>query len=243
MSNTPKWLAAGALTIVFAAGVAAAVAAIATQRRDTSDQRVFAAAPQASQASQAPITELSPTSLPAATQPSTVAVPVTELAATEVPNPIPNELIDYPEFKRVVDAAEVERESKRLTETEFLTAMSEPGAVLLDVRSPAAFEQRHLRGAVNLPLTEWTVETLAQVIPAKDTKVLIYCNNNFRNIARTKIPPQALNLLSYTSLMAHGYTNIYELGPLLTIGTTTLPFEGTDVVIEVPSTEVPSTVG
>ncbi len=218
MSNTPKWLAAGALTIV----AVASVAAIAAQRSDTTDQRVFAAAPLA------PITELTPSST---------------RVGTEIPNPIPNELIDYPEFKRVVDAAEVERESKRLTEAEFLTAMSEPGAVLLDVRSPTAFEQHHLRGAVNLPLTEWTVATLAKAIPTKDTKVLIYCNNNFRDLARTKIAPQALNLLSYTSLMAHGYTNIYELGPLLTTGTTTLPFEGTLVPSEASNTPTPSAIG
>jgi phage shock protein E len=135
--------------------------------------------------------------------------------------------------------------------------MAEPTSVLLDVRSPGAFAQWHLRGAVNLPLTDWTVETLAQTIPSKDTKVLIYCNNNFTDAIRRKIPPQALNLLSYTSLMAHGYTNIYELGPALRIDTTALPIVGTwqwtvpnigvpttNVPdIEAPTTEVATTVG
>jgi phage shock protein E len=223
MSNTPKWLAVGALTIVVVTGIAA----VATQHRDN---RVSLGIPTAPQTL---ITE--PTTTTTALEPA-----LTEVAAT--PAPIPNELIDYPEFKRVVNEAEAERESKRLTEAEFLAAMAEPTSVLLDVRSPGAFAQWHLRGAVNLPLTDWTVETLAQTIPSKDTKVLIYCNNNFTDAILRKIPPQALNLLSYTSLMAHGYTNIYELGPALKVSATALPIVGTWQWV-VPGNDVPGNDG
>jgi phage shock protein E len=145
---------------------------------------------------------------------------------------IPNELIDYRGFKNIVAKAQVERETKRLSEADFLAAMKEPGTVLLDARSSYWFDQRHLRGAVSLPFTDWTNATLTKVIPTKNTKILIYCNNNFLGSQlsfATKAAPASLNLSSYTSLMAYGYTNIYELGPVLQVDDTLLPFEGREI--------------
>lgn len=148
---------------------------------------------------------------------------------------IPNELIDYRGFKNIVAKAEGERESKRLNEADFFAAMTEPGTVLLDARSSIWFEQRHLRGAVSLPFTDWTEATLAKVIPRKHAKILIYCNNNFLGSQlsfATKAAPASLNLSSYTSLMAYGYTTIYELGPVLDVKETVLPFEGREITAE-----------
>ena len=91
---------------------------------------------------------------------------------------------------------------------------------------------RHIKGAVNLPFTDFTADSLSRVIPAKDSKVLIYCNNNFLGspIAfASKTATASLNLSTYTSLISYGYTNVYELGPLLDVKSTVLPFEGTEV--------------
>jgi hypothetical protein len=70
------------------------------------------------------------------------------------------------------------------------------------------------------------------VIPAKDTKVLIYCNNNFENERanfRSKAPAVSLNIQTFINLHAYGYTNVYELAPLLDVKTTKIPFEGKSV--------------
>lgn len=147
-------------------------------------------------------------------------------------NTIPNELIDYPAFRNIVVAAEGPREASRLGEADFLAAMAQPGTVLLDARSSGAFALRHITGAVNLPYTDWTEAALATVIPNKTTRVLIYCNNNFLDSQisfATKAAPASLNLLSYTSLIAYGYTNIAELGPALSTDSTLLPFSGSEV--------------
>ncbi len=152
--------------------------------------------------------------------------------ASADPASTPNELIDYPAFKRIVVQAEGPREQSRLSEADFLAAMKEPTTILLDARSATAFDLRHISGAVNLPYTDWSEGALAKVVPSKDTKVLIYCNNNFLGSQRsfaTKAAPASLNLLSFTSLIAYGYTNIYELGPVLSTDTTLLPFSGTEV--------------
>ena len=146
--------------------------------------------------------------------------------------PIPNRLIDYKEFQKIVVASAAEREAHRLTEPQFIQAMAEGNAVLLDARTASKYDLRHIRGAVSLPFTDFTAETLAKVIPTKGTKVLIYCNNNFVGSPAafaSKVASASLNLSTYTSLKSYGYTNIYELGPLLDVHTTAIPFEGTEV--------------
>lgn len=146
--------------------------------------------------------------------------------------PIPNRLIDYNEFQKIVIASASERESHRLTEAQFVSAIADTNAVLLDARSASKYALRHIRGAVNLPFTDFTADSLAKTIPAKATKILIYCNNNFDGspIAfASKAPAASLNVSTYTSLRAYGYTNIFELGPLLDVHVTAIPFEGAEV--------------
>jgi phage shock protein E len=92
---------------------------------------------------------------------------------------IPNRLIDYLGFEKIVETSRTERESHRLTEEAFLAQMREPGVVVLDARSAAMYQLRHIDGAVNLPFTDFTAASLAKVLPAPETKILIYCNNNF----------------------------------------------------------------
>jgi hypothetical protein len=145
---------------------------------------------------------------------------------------IPNRLISYPAFLENARQAEAVRESRRLTEEQFLQAMSEPGVVLLDARSASKFKLRHLKGAVNLSLPDFTADELAKIIPAKNTKVLIYCNNNFLGSPASfpsKAPGASLNISTFVNLTTYGYTNVYELGPLVDVKTTELPFEGDEV--------------
>ncbi len=145
---------------------------------------------------------------------------------------IPNRLIDYGKFREIVLQSSEERESRRLTEAQFMAMLKEQGIVLLDARSESRYTLRHIKGAINLPFTEFTEESLAAVIPSKDTKILIYCNNNFEGSPTAfaaKAPAASLNLSTYTSLKAYGYNNVFELGPLLDIATTQIPFEGKEV--------------
>jgi hypothetical protein len=147
-------------------------------------------------------------------------------------NDIPNRLIDYNGFQKIVLESAKPRETNRLTEEQFIARMSEQDVVILDARSPAKFALRHIKGAINLPFTDFTAETLAQVIPSKASNILIYCNNNFEGSEAAfpgKMATASLNLSTYTSLRAYGYANIFELGPLLHVNTTKIPFGGTEV--------------
>jgi hypothetical protein len=152
---------------------------------------------------------------------------VTAVSSVLAANEIPNRLIDYREFEKIVFDVASDRESHRLTERQFLEAILDKDVVILDARSAS-----NVKGAVNLPFTDFTAATLNQVIPAKTTKILIYCNNNFEGSDTafpSKAPAASLNLSTYTSLRAYGYTNVFELGPLVNVHQSSIPFEGTEI--------------
>lgn len=145
--------------------------------------------------------------------------------------PIPNERIDYPGFIQIAQKTGPAREERRVTEEKFMELAGRPGAVLLDARSADKYALRHIRGAISLPFTDFTEASLAKVIPSKETLVLIYCNNNFRGSPAAfaaKSAAASLNISTYIALSTYGYTNVYELGPLLDVKTTAIPFEGTE---------------
>lgn len=146
---------------------------------------------------------------------------------------IGNAQIDYQGFRDIVVGSADAREQGRLDEAAFLQAMAAGDTVLLDARSADAYRLRHVRGAINLPFTDFTAERLAAIIPDAGTRILIYCNNNFadnQSAFPTKAPAASLNLATQASLRAYGYRNIQELGPFLDVATTQIPFDGDEVV-------------
>jgi hypothetical protein len=156
-----------------------------------------------------------------------LACPLVAAAAEPAANP----LIDYVAFERIVVDAGPQRESRRLDEAAFLAAMREPGVVLLDARSAERYAELHVEGAVNLPFTDFTADTLAAILPRPGTRVLIYCNNNFTGSPRafaTKAPAASLNLSTWAALRAYGYENVWELGPLVSVDDTQLPLVGSE---------------
>jgi hypothetical protein len=140
---------------------------------------------------------------------------------------IPNPAIDMPGFLRVASEAAEHRQSRRLTEEEFIRMSQEPGTVILDARSAEKYRELHVKGAINLSFPDITVDSLKTTFPDKNTRILIYCNNNFVGAEKpfpTKAPTASLNISTYISLYSYGYRNVYELGPLLDIKTSKLEF-------------------
>lgn len=146
------------------------------------------------------------------------------LAAQAVPD---NPAIDMPGFLRLAQEAAEHRQSRRLSEEQFLERMKAPGTIVLDARSRDRYELLHVAGAINLPFTDMTVESLARLIPDRSTPILIYCNNNFIG-AEEPFPEKrasaALNLSTYVTLYTYGYQNVWELGPLVELAESKLPF-------------------
>ena len=129
-----------------------------------------------------------------------------------------NPLIDYDAFAAHVAAVQRVRESRRISEAEFMRMAREPGTVVLDARSERLYALRHVKGAVNLSFPEFTEASLAHAIPRKDTRILIYCNNNFENDAPPVVLKRiqlALNIQTFINLYGYGYKNVYELGDVV----------------------------
>jgi hypothetical protein len=145
-------------------------------------------------------------------------------------DPIANPAIDMEAYLRVSQEAAQHRRTRRLTEADFLRMSREAGTIVLDARSKEKYDLLHIQGAVNLSFPDITVESLQRVLPDKSARILIYCNNNFRNAEApfpTKRPAASLNLSTYIGLYTYGYRNIYELGPQLDPKESKLPFEST----------------
>ena len=143
--------------------------------------------------------------------------------------PIINPAIDEAAYLRAVGDALGHRARRRLSETEFIRMSREPGTIVLDARSKAKFDELHVEGAINLSFPDIAVESLSQALPDKDARILIYCNNNFSGAEGafpSKLPSASLNLPTYVALYDYGYRNVYELGPLIDIAATAIPFEG-----------------
>jgi phage shock protein E len=75
------------------------------------------------------------------------------------------------------------------------------GALLIDVRSPAEFNSRHLPNAINLPV-EKIETTLPRRVSDKNQMLLLHCQSGMRSgVAKTKLAGlgyvKAFNLGSY----------------------------------------------
>jgi phage shock protein E len=137
---------------------------------------------------------------------------ITPLAAQGGGSP----LIDYNGFRDLTAEVQPYRSARLITMVDFIERAARKDVLVLDARSAAAFETGHLKGAVNLPLPDFTADALAEIIGGNQTReILIYCNNNFinnRNPVRTKALPLALNIQTFINLYGYGYKNVYELG-------------------------------
>jgi hypothetical protein len=118
-------------------------------------------------------------------------------APAEQASTVANPAIDMEGYLRVAAVAAAHRDTRRLSEEAFLRMSREPGTIVLDARSREKYDELHLAGAVNLSFPDIAVDTLRRALPDVTTRILIYCNNNFRNAEGpfpTKMPPASLNL-------------------------------------------------
>lgn len=148
--------------------------------------------------------------------------------ASEPKKPAANPAIDMEGYLRVSLEAAQHRETRRLAEDDFIRMSREAGIIVLDARSRAKYDLLHIKGAINLSFPDITVESLKRTIPDKATRVLIYCNNNFKDAEEpfpSKLPSASLNLSTYIALYNYGYRNVYELAPQIDPKKSKLTFE------------------
>lgn len=158
--------------------------------------------------------------------------------------------VSFDDFKGLVAQVETHRASRLIDLDTFLKMSKEPDVIILDSRSAFRFERIHLKGARHLAFTDFTQANLQKVIPSFETRILIYCNNNFdgnetdfaskiasprpkaenalaKQIAGQEKPiMMALNIPTYVNLYGYGYRNVYELHELVSVKDPRIVFAG-----------------
>lgn len=97
---------------------------------------------------------------------------------------------------------------EQITQEAAKEMMDTQDVIILDVREQEEYDSGHIPGAVLLPVGTIDEDTAAEVIPEKDSILLVYCRSG--NRSRT----------AASNLAELGYTNIYEFG-----GINTWPYE------------------
>ena len=104
------------------------------------------------------------------------------------------------QFTAYIDESLTQEEAKEMMDTQEV--------IILDVREQDEYDSGHIPGAVLLPVGTIDEDTAAEVIPEKDSTVLVYCRSGNRSKTAS------------SKLADLGYTNIYEFG-----GINTWPYE------------------
>lgn len=97
---------------------------------------------------------------------------------------------------------------QQITQEEAKEMMDSQEVIILDVREQDEYDSGHIPGAMLLPAVTIDEATAADVIPEKDSTVLVYCRSGNRSKTAS------------STLADLGYTNIYEFG-----GINTWPYE------------------
>jgi phage shock protein E len=129
-----------------------------------------------------------------------------------------NPAIDMEGYLRVAHQAAQHRATRRVTEDQFMQMSRESGTIVLDARSKEKYDLLHIQGAINLSFPDIAFDSLRRTLPDRSARILIYCNNNFKNSEQafpSKLPDASLNLSTYIALYSYGYRNVYELAPLV----------------------------
>jgi len=126
--------------------------------------------------------------------------------------------IDYQGFRNLTGEVEAYRADRLVSMADFQRMAREPNTIILDARSADAYAAGHIDGAINLPFTDFTSQSLAGALRDPNVRILIYCNNNFSNNEAPvvlKVVQLALNIQTFINLYGYGYRNVYELGDVV----------------------------
>ncbi len=162
--------------------------------------------------------------------------------------------VSFSDYKELVEQVEQHRADRLINLDTFLKMSKEPDTIILDARSESRFERIRIQGARSLPFTEFTHANLGTVIPSMNTRVLIYCNNNFggeypdlaikalispfqdvssndsrRSEGHATARTLALNIPTYITLFGYGYRNVFELNEMVRIDDPRITFEGSRI--------------
>jgi hypothetical protein len=141
--------------------------------------------------------------------------------------------VDYVGFLELSEEVYAYRETRLIGIETFNKYSKHSGTIILDTRSKRAYDAVHVAGSINLNFSDFTQAKLDKVIPSKNARILIYCNNNFEfdqmEAMLAKSVFLALNIPTFINLYGYGYKNIYELKDYIDQDDSRVSFEGTEI--------------
>lgn len=156
----------------------------------------------------------------------------------------PTSLVSLNDFQNLASEIEAHRAERLISLDSFIELSKDKKTIILDTRSKVRFDRKHLAGAIHLAFTEFSQSNLKKLIPDPDTRILIYCNNNFEGdqidfMSKVAAPQKvalgysaekpvmlALNIPTYLNLYGYGYKNVFELHELVHVDDHRTKFEG-----------------
>ena len=90
----------------------------------------------------------------------------------------------------------------------FVEMIGDENTVLIDVRNAWEYQCAHVEGAVNMSVADMTEAAMAEIVPDRDTRIVIYCSDSLFFMPTRRI---ALTSMAFPVLYELGYANVYEL--------------------------------
>lgn len=109
--------------------------------------------------------------------------------------------VNFDRFLEIAQEARDHRAERLVSWDEFQRMSNEPNTIILDTRSKEMYDRSHIKGAVHLNFADFNVWSLQRIAPDPNTRILIYCNNNFDYplLNWSKISPQEAIIQPYIS--------------------------------------------
>lgn len=98
-------------------------------------------------------------------------------------------------IKKIYEKIFFRTDKTDLSYEEAMNIYKRKKALLIDVRMPEEYKEKHIEGAMNIPIYE--IDNVKNEIIDKDTVILLYCKTG----KRSKIVKEIL--------MQNGYRNVY----------------------------------
>ncbi len=121
---------------------------------------------------------------------------------------------------------------RRIDVNTLLTMREDKNTIILDVRDKDDYDCVHIEGARNLGVGKMDGDSLAAIIPDKNTRIVIYCDNALEPYP---VKMTALVHHAFPVMYEYGYHNLYELEPLSARVHKTRMLDGTsDDLMQIP---------
>ena len=125
------------------------------------------------------------------------------LGAAGCSNKNSNDIVKNMDVENVASVTEIRNTYTQISMEEAVTMMEqETDYIILDVRRPDEFAEKHIPNAINVPNETIGSDPIPE-LPKEDQLILVYCRSGNRS-------KQASGKLA-----ALGYTNIYEFGGIM----------------------------